>query len=243
MADSDSTSGKSPAFQFYPKDFVTGTVTLTTEEVGAYILLMCHCWDNGSVPPDVNTLARIARLSPSRMRRTWDVLVTKFTATGDGRYTQPRLERERQKQADYRRKQSDKGKASANRRATDRQPDGNRGSTAVQPEPQPEPNSPISNLQSASPDSRQRKTRAGEFCAWYAEKHYELFGVGYLGSPQKDDMKAQELTAVFTDQELRDAALVWFGDTDDFATNGTRTITKFACRASGYVLLARKVGA
>jgi hypothetical protein len=45
--------------------------------------------------------------------------------------------------------------------------------------------------------------------------------------------KALELVEKFTDAELRDGALVWFGMEDDFATNGTRTIPKFASRITG----------
>lgn len=109
MADSDSTPGKSPAFRFYPSDFVTGTITLTTEEVGAYILLMCHCWDTGGIPGDIDVQARITRLTPGKMRRAWSALESKFIRTGSG-FTQARLERERQKQIEYRDKQHRNGK-------------------------------------------------------------------------------------------------------------------------------------
>lgn len=85
--------------------------------------------------------------------------------------------------------------------------------------------------------------RAGEFCEWYADEHATIIGVGYLGSPQNDYRRAQDLCKVFTDQELRDAAIIWFGQTDDFATKGTRTITKFASRASDLVRRARRVTA
>ena len=85
--------------------------------------------------------------------------------------------------------------------------------------------------------------RAGEFIEWYQDKHYELFGMGYIGNPQKDYTKAQELCQGLTDAELRDAALVWFGMQDDFATRGNRTIPKFASRVAECVQIARKVSA
>jgi hypothetical protein len=85
--------------------------------------------------------------------------------------------------------------------------------------------------------------RAGEFCEWYAEEHSTVIGVGYIGNPQNDYRRSQELCQVFGDQELRDAAVIWFGQKDDFAMNGTRTITKFASRASDLVKRARKVTA
>lgn len=74
--------------------------------------------------------------------------------------------------------------------------------------------------------------RAGAFCTWYSETHERLFRVGYMGT-NLDYTKAIQLCEKFTDAQLRDAALVWFGMDDDFATTGTRTIGKFASRVSG----------
>jgi hypothetical protein len=83
--------------------------------------------------------------------------------------------------------------------------------------------------------------RAGDFCEWYAEAHRRHVGVGYIGNPRKDYDAALLMVAHFTDAELRDAALVWFGQEDDFAKKGTRTIPKFASRASDCVLQARRI--
>ncbi len=82
--------------------------------------------------------------------------------------------------------------------------------------------------------------RAGRFCEWYEDTHQRLLGVGYIGT-RNDYGRALELVAKFTDAELRDAALVWFGQDDDFAARGTRTIPKFASRASDCVLQARRI--
>jgi hypothetical protein len=84
--------------------------------------------------------------------------------------------------------------------------------------------------------------RAGAFCQWYEDAHQRLIGVGYMGS-SNDYTRAQELCMKFTDAELRDAATVWFGMDDNFAVTGTRTIPKFASRASDCVLRARRVSA
>jgi hypothetical protein len=74
--------------------------------------------------------------------------------------------------------------------------------------------------------------RAGLFCQWYEDTHERLFGVGYIGT-QRDYQSAMQLCQKLSDQQVRDAALVWFGMDDEFAVNGTRTIPKFASRASG----------
>ena len=96
MATDDSNaSGKSPAFRFYPLDFIGGTLLLSTEEIGAYLLLLCHAWDKGEVPHDLTTIARIARLSVARMRKAWNALEPKFQRTDTG-YVNIRMEKERQ---------------------------------------------------------------------------------------------------------------------------------------------------
>lgn len=74
--------------------------------------------------------------------------------------------------------------------------------------------------------------RAGLFCQWYEDTHERLFGVGYIGT-QRDYQSAMQLCQKLSDQQVRDAALVWFGMEDEFAVNGTRTIPKFASRATG----------
>ena len=137
---------KSPAFQFYAQDFLTGTATMTLAEVGAYVKLLAHQWHAGSVPRGTRERARILGCSLAVEKTLWVALEMKFTAVDDG-YQNARLEEERRKQAEYRRRQSDKGKASA---ATKRQPDVNHGSTTVESRLQPDGNSSVFGLRSSS---------------------------------------------------------------------------------------------
>jgi len=137
---------KSPAFQFYPKDFMAGTATMSNQEVGAYMRLLCYAWDAGSVPNDSRERSRIVCCSLKQERTLWHRLERKF-ALVDGVYVNERMEEERQKQAEYRRRQSDKGKASATVRW---QPDGNRTVTTVTPRLQPDGNSSSSSSSSSS---------------------------------------------------------------------------------------------
>lgn len=104
---------KPPAFQFYASDFLAGTVELSTEDVGAYIRLLCYQWSNGEIPEKTIAVDRIAGCSVSS-----EVLM-KFPERKNRR-----LEVERVKQAAYRQLQSEKGKASAEARL-------NRASTTV----------------------------------------------------------------------------------------------------------------
>jgi len=123
---------KAPAFQFYADDFIGGTVVFSAEDVGAYMRLLCYQWGNGAIPTRKELVDRIAGCVVGL-----DVMA-KFP---DGQNA--RMEREREKQADYRLQQSAKGKASAQARF-------NRGSTAVQPSGEPE-GQPKVNSPSPSP--------------------------------------------------------------------------------------------
>src|SRR5262245_38031093 len=117
---------------------------MSLQERGAYITLLCFCWQDQSLPADHGRLANILGLPASAFRKLWPHIASCFQEQ-EGRLVHPRLEKERLKQATHRQRQSDKGKASAaNRKPTEPQPNVNHGSTAVQPEPQPKPNSSIS---------------------------------------------------------------------------------------------------
>lgn len=53
--------GKSPAFQFYPNDYLGSmrVSELSLEEEGAYLRALCYCWNNGNLPCEPSKLARI----------------------------------------------------------------------------------------------------------------------------------------------------------------------------------------
>lgn len=153
---------KSPAFQFYAKDFLTGTATMSLAERGAYVTLLAHQWDAGTVPSAAKERARILGCTAAEERRIWARLVSKFTLVDDA-FQNLRLEEERAKQAEFRRRQSDRGKASAAARETSQR--SNAGSTGVQPRAvesrlQPESNSSVSSLQSSS-SKEQETTKSG----------------------------------------------------------------------------------
>jgi uncharacterized protein YdaU (DUF1376 family) len=105
---------RSPAFQFYPKDFLTDVhvVSMTLQELGAYIKLLCLCWLERSLPVEPDALARLCRVSPACFSRIWPALEPCFTVS-EGRLVQPRMEREREKQAGFRRRASAGGHALA----------------------------------------------------------------------------------------------------------------------------------
>ncbi len=157
---------KSPAFQFYPKEFLTdGNVAgMSLMERGAYITLLCVCWQEISLPVGVDRLANMVGISKAHFAKLWPAISVCFVER-DGRLIHPRLEKEREKQAEFRRRQSDRGKASAAAREANRgsttvpttvQPsefnrEATGRSTEIQRGGQPKSNSPISDLRKEIP--------------------------------------------------------------------------------------------
>lgn len=100
-----------PAFQFYPSDWVMGTLTFSVAEDGAYLRCILHQWNTGAVPgDDLAALARVMRVTQAEARKLWAVVREKFHRGDDGLWRNSRLEAERQKQADYRQAKIDAGR-------------------------------------------------------------------------------------------------------------------------------------
>ena len=95
----------SPAFRFYPQDFLHGTRNFKTEEIGAYILLLCEQWDKGFIPTSEQELKEITQLSLKKLSK----VLKKFNGTTNLGNINIRLEREREKQQKYSEMQSSKG--------------------------------------------------------------------------------------------------------------------------------------
>lgn len=139
---------KSPAFQFYPDDFMGGKPgMMTPEQTHVFIWLLCLDWNQNGFPLDVPTLSRWCHVTPIVFRKAW-TLVQECFSSKEGRWFNERLEKERIKQADWRDKSSKGGK-------TKRQPPTNHPSSLVdeneEPKGQPNGNTPVSSLQSPTP--------------------------------------------------------------------------------------------
>jgi uncharacterized protein YdaU (DUF1376 family) len=261
MADSKST--KSPAFQFYPNDFLAdpNVVVMSLQERGAYITLLCLCWQPDGLPSDGHQLARMCGVPVTVFRKLWPALERCFRPhpTDQSRLIHPRLEKEREKQETYRRRQSDRGRMGGRPKNPD---DSGNKASAFETESRkkasafenkslgfskqkPDESSAAFekkalHLQSSSSSSDQEREkdthamRAGQFIEAYRELHQRYRGVAYLGNPVQDYQQAQYLVAAFDDAMLEKLAVYWLNDTDDFATNGTRSLAKLRSRASKY---------
>jgi len=80
----------------YVADYLRKTTRLTTEQHGAYCLLIMDYWVNGALPDDDTALAQIVRLPINTWRKHRDVIQL-FFAVKDGKWTHDRIEDERMK--------------------------------------------------------------------------------------------------------------------------------------------------
>lgn len=243
---------KSPAFQFYPKDFLTDEAVrlMSHTERGIYITLLSHCWLEGSLPADLPLLAKMVSVPAARFEKLWQgPLSSCFHQGTDGRLLQGRLEQEREKQESFRKVQSEKGKQSALARF-------NRGSTGPQPDHldpvQPDTNSPISDLHLQIASSEEREKRASlsppadpfvnptttERAGRFLERYQELYvthrhGARYALKPTRDYAAAVTLCHTWPDDARLDKLAVIFLTTDHkFAEEGSRTVPQFLALAS-----------
>lgn len=119
MADTDPTSSKAPAFQFYPSDFLSdqNVLAMSMAERGAYITLICLCWKS-PIPDDTSKLARLCNTSLVAFQKLWPAMSHCFRSDPEHRgfLIHPRLEKERAKQIAYRSRRSVSGKAGAAKR-------------------------------------------------------------------------------------------------------------------------------
>ena len=108
--------GKAPAFQFYPKDWLTDpdVVCMSMGQRGAYITLICYCWKEDKLPNNPDYIRKLLGNIP-KWKTLWNGIKHKFEIQGDY-LVHPRLEEERIKQEEYRKKKSNAGKKGMKKR-------------------------------------------------------------------------------------------------------------------------------
>jgi uncharacterized protein YdaU (DUF1376 family) len=98
-----------PFMQLYVGDYLADTRHLTTEQHGAYLLLLMTMWKaGGKLPNDPAKLARIAGVSLRRWHLIWPEIAA-FFDDADGFVTQNRLVREYRKAVSKREKRCASG--------------------------------------------------------------------------------------------------------------------------------------
>lgn len=86
---------RAPYMPFFVDAYIADTMHLTTEQHGAYLLLLMAMWRaGGALQGDDVKLARITRLTPKRWQAARSVVLPFFRRSEDGTLTQKRLKKE-----------------------------------------------------------------------------------------------------------------------------------------------------
>lgn len=96
-------------------DYLASTSRLTTEQHGAYLLLIMDYWKNGALPDNDQILAQIARLAPDAWSMHRAVLKQFFTVS-DGQWRHARIEKELSAAREKKVKAREKAEAAARAR-------------------------------------------------------------------------------------------------------------------------------
>lgn len=99
---------KPPAFQFYVKDWLSGTRALSFAEKGMYIDLLAWSWDNGPLPAAPRALAAIVGIPLRDFEKLWRGVSSKFVRVKRAKFpslVNPRLEKVRSERKTFLKKQ------------------------------------------------------------------------------------------------------------------------------------------
>lgn len=107
---------------FYVGDYLGDTQRLTTEQHGAYLLLILDYWRNGPPPDDDGVLAQITRLDAKLWKRHRAALIRLFVVR-DGEWHHKRIDRELDAAKENADRRSSKAKAAAEARWGNAKPD------------------------------------------------------------------------------------------------------------------------
>lgn len=105
----------------YIGDYLADTMRLEGPEHGAYLLLIMHYWRNGPLPNDQRTLAAIARTKRPAWAAMADSVTAFFRLGEDGKWHHKRIDKELGRIASVVDQKRAAGKASAARRALQRE--------------------------------------------------------------------------------------------------------------------------
>lgn len=248
---------RAPAFQFYPKDFLSDERVrlMSHTERGIYITLLCLCWLERSLPAAPEHLAKLVEVPVPRFRRLWEgSLSACFILGSDGRLHQKRLDEERLKQEHYSRRQSDRGKDGARARwhgqesgiAQASTPD-SAGIPVSTTRPMPSDGSSSSSSSSVFKEEQKNSVRVSgdpfadaqitERAGRFIERYQVLYqthrkGARYVVKPARDYQEAVSLCATWPDDRLDQLAEIFLTTNHEWAENGSRTIGQFRALAS-----------
>lgn len=109
---------KLPYIPLFLDSYLGGTQNFTTEQHGAYFLLLLEMWKcEGSLPNQPRMLATVAKVSTRRFPAIWEAIRHKFVDAEPGRITNARLRKEYQKSQEITAKRREAGAKGGSTRA------------------------------------------------------------------------------------------------------------------------------
>lgn len=162
----------------YIGDYLQDTTRLSTEQHGAYLLLIMDYWTNGPLPDDDAALAQVTRLQPAAWKKTRPV-IARFFSIEDGEWRHKRIDEEHARALKFVEKQKANGAKGGRPRKTQTEtqnkpmgfdrdnPDDKPNKT---PSPSPSPVNPLSeekvvgDLPSSGEGGAGNATRVGALC-------------------------------------------------------------------------------
>lgn len=99
----------------YIADYLADTTRLTTEQHGAYLLLIMDYWRNGPLPDDDGALSQITRMQPAAWKKNRAMLVRLFRIE-NGEWRHKRIDEELTEAAANAKKFADRAKKAAAKR-------------------------------------------------------------------------------------------------------------------------------
>lgn len=107
---------KSPAFQFYYKEWLTGTMHLTRIERDIYLTLLIYSFDLDGLPDNGKLIERYASVKTKVERDALAVVLAKFHKDDDGKLRNKTMEKVRKSLKDFKESKSEAGKEGAKKR-------------------------------------------------------------------------------------------------------------------------------
>ena len=236
---------KSPAFQFYPADYLSDekVILMTAEEEGCYWRLVAYCWHQGSIPADQDLLCRMVKNTlnqPSSLVRSCFVEMSNQPS----RLVHKRLEIERQKQEAWRTKSAEAGRKSGKARRVKKlhtEPTFENGSNQMPTKHEPNTNSSSMSSSSSSSTKELNTETLVEYDSTFESATIQKMFLFYCESLFRDP-KRYQLTAkrkLKARQRYRERLKLHSGDRDavekDFASAIENLAENSYCRDNGYI--------
>ncbi|QYM99525.1 DUF1376 domain-containing protein [Pseudomonas protegens] len=203
-----------PYMQLYVADYLADTMHLTTEEHGAYLLLIFNYWQTGRAIPKAR-LARIARLSNERWTDVEQSLNEFFNDNGEA-WVHERIERDLEAVHATQNQRSAAGKASAearkNKKAAKPQQKGNDRSTPVEKPLNENPTNIDTDTDKETPPPREDFPDSR--CKFAMHEHWEPDAKSFAAVLTRNGLSGR----VFDQDQFLEFKSFWIASPDDHRT-------------------------